>query len=169
MTKQLTDVLDGVFDHGRSLQAEAESVHSQVLGQSHGLQHLRSEHATVANLLKCSVSISGTSYITIFCGSYLYKLFQALVVAEELHTRLCVGVVSVSSVNREQCAARIVCLLRWLEFETKRFVSMGICINVCKSIGVYSLSQSHLVEEGLEEFHQTTEGQAVIGNNTCDC
>lgn len=111
MTKQLTDVLNGVFDHGRSLQAEAESVHSQVLGQSHSLQHLWSEHATVTNLSKYSVSISDMSWAIVLCSSYLYKLFQALVVAEELHTRLCVGVVSVSCVNREQYTARIVCFL----------------------------------------------------------
>jgi hypothetical protein len=45
---------------------------------------------------------------------------------------------------------------------------MGTCIKICKATDLYSLSQSHLVEECLKEFHQTTEGQTVVGNNTCD-
>lgn len=45
---------------------------------------------------------------------------------------------------------------------------MDIGIGIYRAIDGHLLSQSHLVEEGLEEFHQTTEGQAVIGNNTCE-
>ena len=39
-----------LLDHCGPLQTQAPTVDSHVLGQSHGFQHLRSEHATVTNL-----------------------------------------------------------------------------------------------------------------------
>ena len=41
---------DAVLDHGRPFQGQTEAVNTHVLGQTHGLQHLGSEHAAVADL-----------------------------------------------------------------------------------------------------------------------
>ena len=50
MPQQLPDIVDLVLDHGRPLQAETKPADAQVLGHAHGCQHLRPEHAAVANL-----------------------------------------------------------------------------------------------------------------------
>jgi hypothetical protein len=67
VAEQLTDVRDAVLHHGGSLERQSETVHAHVLGQAHGLQHLRTEHARVTNL---------------------EPALEALVVAEDFHTRL---------------------------------------------------------------------------------
>lgn len=72
MAQQLPDVLHAVLDHGRPLQTQTPAVDPHVRRQTHGLQHLRPEHAAVA---------------------YLYPLVQSVVKAEDLHARLGVGVV----------------------------------------------------------------------------
>jgi hypothetical protein len=38
------------LDHGRSLKTQTPPIYSHILGQTHWLQHLRSEHATVTDL-----------------------------------------------------------------------------------------------------------------------
>ena len=65
--EQLTNVRDTVLHHGRALKGQTETVDAHVFGQTHGLQHLRSEHAGVTDL---------------------NPLLEALVVPEDLHTRL---------------------------------------------------------------------------------
>lgn len=72
MAKQLTNVGDAVLDHGGTLQTQTPAKDAHVLGKTHGLEHLRAEHATVANL---------------------DQFVQALVVAEDFHAGLGVGVV----------------------------------------------------------------------------
>lgn len=50
VSKEVTDVVDAVQDHGGSLQGQAPGDHVDVSRQAHGLQHLRPEHAAVAHL-----------------------------------------------------------------------------------------------------------------------
>ena len=72
MAAQFADVVQAVLDHRRSLQAQTVAGHAHVLWQAHRQQHLRSEQTGIADL---------------------HPLLQALVVAEDLHARLCVRVV----------------------------------------------------------------------------
>ena len=85
VAQQLADVGDAVFDHGRPLQAQSESVYPQVLGQAHRLQHLRPEHTTVADL---------------------DELVQTFVVAEDLHARFGVRVVTAGGDGQKGSVAR---------------------------------------------------------------
>ena len=73
VAEQLADVGDAVLDHGRPLQTQAKAVYHHVWGQAHGLEHLGAEDAAVADL---------------------DELVELLVVAEDLHARLGVGVVA---------------------------------------------------------------------------
>lgn len=72
MAEQLANVGNLVLDHGGTLQTQTPAEDAHVLGQAHGFQHLRTEHAAVANL---------------------DQLAEALVVAEDFHAGLGVGVV----------------------------------------------------------------------------
>ena len=72
MTQQLSDITDTILHHGRPLKRKSKSVHTHILGQAHGFQHLRPEHARVTNL---------------------EPLLQTSMVAEDLHGRLGVRVV----------------------------------------------------------------------------
>lgn len=61
-----------ILDHRRTFQAQPPPVHPHVLGQTHWLQHLRTEHAAVADL---------------------HPLIQPLVKPKHLQARLRIGVV----------------------------------------------------------------------------
>ena len=62
-----------ILDHRRSFQTQAPTIDPHVLWQSHRLEHLRSKHATVP---------------------YFHPFIQAIMKAEDLHTRLGIRVIS---------------------------------------------------------------------------
>ena len=72
MSQQLSDILNAVLDHRWPLQTQAPTINPHVRRETHGLQHLRSEHATVA---------------------YFHPLVQPIVETEDLQAGFCVGVV----------------------------------------------------------------------------
>ena len=49
MSKEFSDVVHSVVDHGRSLKTEAPCDNVNVLRQPHGFEHLRSENSRVAD------------------------------------------------------------------------------------------------------------------------
>ena len=72
MPQQLPNIPNPILNHRRSLQTQSPSINPQILRQAHRLQHLRSEHAAIANL---------------------DPLIQSLMEAKDLHARFRIGIV----------------------------------------------------------------------------
>ena len=73
MPQQLPNIPNAILNHRRSLQTQTPPINPHILRQPHRLQHLRSEHAAIANL---------------------DPLIQSLVEAKDLHAGFRVRVVS---------------------------------------------------------------------------
>ena len=108
MPQQLPNILDAVLDHRRSLQTQTPTIDPHIRRQTHRLQHLRSEHAAVANL---------------------YPLIQPFMEAENLHA--------------------------------------GFGIRVVGGLETQAVDP-HFREEDFHEAYESSQGQAVVGNDSFD-
>jgi hypothetical protein len=72
VSQQLPNVVNPILHHRGALKTQPETINAHILWQTHGLQHLRAEHATVTNL---------------------DPPVESLVLSENLHRRLGVRVV----------------------------------------------------------------------------
>ena len=90
MTKQISDIIDSIVDHCRSLKTETPSKYAYIFRQSHRQEHLRSEDSRISNFdpfIQACVETEdlkrGLS-IWVICR-FEFELFDADLLVELLH------------------------------------------------------------------------------------